>query len=128
MENNPKKIVAGVLIKCIETNRVFLLLRNDKIPTWALMSGTIDDGENIMDGLKREIYEELFHRANDIQFKKIRVEQIPEKNIEFHYYQGLTNKEFIPILDHENLNYGWFDKDNLPSPLYKGLDEKIAKI
>jgi len=128
MELDEKKIVAGVLIKCIETENVFLLFRNDKVPVWALVSGGIDKGENVLDGLKREIYEELFISASVIQFKPVRVEQVPEKNMEFHYYEGFTNSEFKPILDHENLNFGWFHKDKLPSPLFKGLAEKIAKI
>jgi ADP-ribose pyrophosphatase YjhB (NUDIX family) len=128
MELDEKKIVAGVLIKCVKTNNIFLLFRNDKTPVWALVSGGIEKGENVLDGLKREIYEELFIKANKIQFKFVRIEQIPEKNMEFHYYEGLTNNEFKPILDHENLNFGWFPKDKLPTPLFKGLAQKIAAI
>lgn len=119
---------AGVLIKCVKTGNVFLLLRNDKSPKWSLMSGGIDEGEKPIDALKREMYEELFVKANDVLFKYVRTEHIPEKNMDFHYYEGFTNTEFKPILDHENLNFGWFSKDNLPRPLYTGLAEKIEKI
>ncbi len=128
MNNNEKQVVGGVLIKCETTDRVFLLLRNDTTPIWSLMSGGIDYGENIIDGIKREMYEELFIKSNDIIFKKINIEHIPNKNREFHYFEGFTNREFKPILDHENLDYGWFSKDKIPSPLYKGLAEKIANI
>lgn len=128
MELDDKKIVAGVLIKCIKTGNVFLLLRNDRMPSWALVSGGIDKGENILDGLKREIHEELFMNANEIEFKHIGVEHIPAKNMDFHYFEGLTKTEFKPILDHENLNYLWCNLSNLPSPLYKGLKEKIIAI
>lgn len=127
-EEKEIKIVAGALIKCTHTNNVFLLFRNDKNPTWALVSGSIDSGENVLDGLKREIYEELFIKADTIKFKFVRIEHIPEKNREFHYYEAFTNSEFKPILDHENLNFGWFSKDKLPSPLYQGLAQKIAAI
>jgi len=127
MEVN-KNITAGVLIKCSKTDNVFLLLRNDKTPVWALISGGIDNGENVLNGLKREIYEELFIKSDNIKFNLIHIEQIPEKNKEFHYYEGLTDFEFKPILDHENLNWGWFSKNHLPSPLYKGLAEKIKNI
>lgn len=123
-----KKIAAGVLIKCLSTNNVFLLLRNDRTPTWALVSGGIQNHENPIEGLKREIYEELFIKPNILTFKFIRVEYIPEKNMDFHYFEALTNSEFKPILDEENLNWGWFSKDKLPTPLYKGLTEKIANI
>lgn len=129
MDQTPKERQAvGVLIKCVKTGNIFLLLRNDKNPTWALMSGGVDEGESPLEALKREMYEELFVRANDIMFKHVNVEHVPQKNMTFHYFQGFTNSEFKPILDHENLNWGWFSKDRLPSPLYKGLAEKIAEI
>ena len=123
-----KRIVAGVLIKCIKTDNIFLLLRNDEKPSWALVSGTIDKGENVLSGLKRELYEELFINPSSIDFKFVRVENIPEKNIEFHYYEGYVEKEFTPILDEENLDGRWFPINMIPSPLYKGMPEKIEKI
>lgn len=128
IEQQQKRLAAGVLIKCLSTDRVFLLLRNDPTPTWALVSGKIEDGENVLSGLKREIYEELFVNASIIDFKFIRKENIPEKNMEFHYYEGFVDKEFTPILDEENLNGKWFSIDNLPSPLYDGMSSKIEKI
>jgi len=125
---NEKKIVAGVLIKCLSTNNVFLLLRNDKTPIWALVSGGIQNHENPLEGLKREIYEELFIKPNILNFKFIKVEHIPEKNMDFHYYEASCQHEFKPILDEENLNYFWCNLSNLPSPLYKGLEGKIINI
>ena len=41
---------------------------------------------------------------------------------------GFTKSEFIPKLDHENTDYGWFGKDDLPSPLFPTLIDKINKI
>lgn len=121
--------VAGVLIKCLTTNRVLLLLRNDPNPKWALMSGGMDAGEKPIETLEREIREELKIESKGlVQFEFDREEHIPEKNRTFYYYKGFTMSEFIPTLDHENLDYGWFSKDKLPSPLYKGLAEKINRI
>ena len=51
--------VAGTLINCEETNRVLLLLRNDELPTWSLVSGVMENDENAIECLKREIEEEL---------------------------------------------------------------------
>ena len=127
-ESEEEQKVAGVLIKCLKTNRVLLLLRNDKQPKWARMSGGMEEGEHPVETLKREIGEELSIDASIIQFEYDRVEHIPEKNRNFYYYKGFTMSEFKPILDHENLKYGWFSKDKLPTPLYKGLVEKIARI
>jgi len=128
-ESEGEHEVAGVLIKCTETKRVFLLHRNDPNPKWALMSGGMDAGEKPIDTLIREIGEELSINAeNLIRFEYDRKEHIPEKNRTFYYYEGFTKIEFIPTLDHENLAYGWFSKNDLPSPLYQGLKEKIARI
>ena len=126
-EGLEKKIAAGVLIKAKSTDKVLLLLRNDKTPIWSLMSGCIEDGETILAGLKREITEELSISPEKISFKFIGVEKPNDKD-EFHYYQGLTNSEFVPTLDHENLEYKWVDMDDIPEPLYKGLKEKIKKF
>lgn len=128
MENEDKFIVGGALIKCTQTGRVFLVLRNDTVPTWALVSGHIEKGESVLEGLKREIREELSIEPDSVSLKFIRIEQVPEKNIEFHFYEGTTSTEFTPTLDQENKKYDWFSKDELPSPLFKGLAEKIKEI
>jgi len=125
-----KKIMkaAGVLIKSEDTDNVLLLLRNDKTPKWSLVSGELKDGEDPMECLNREIEEELSISSSIVKMKKIDVENIEEKNMIFHYYEGLTSNEFKPKLDKENLDWGWFSKDNLPSPLYDGMTSKINNI
>lgn len=128
-ESQEEQKVAGVLIKCLKTGRVLLLLRNDPNPKWALMSGGMDEGEHPVDTLIREIGEELSINAEGlIQFQYDREEFIPEKNRRFYYYKGFTMSEFVPKLDNENLDYGWFSKEKIPTPLYKGLAEKITRI
>jgi 8-oxo-dGTP pyrophosphatase MutT (NUDIX family) len=126
-EGLEEKIAAGVLIKAKSTNKVLLLLRNDNTPIWSLMSGCIENGETILAGLKREIIEELSISPKKISFKFIGMEK-PNDNLKFHYFQGLTNSEFVPTLDHENLEYKWVDMDDLPEPLYVGLKEKIKNF
>lgn len=125
---------AGVLIKCIETDRILLLLRaeGEHSNRWAMISGGIDKGEEVLAGLKREIREETQINADNpetkIDFKFIKKIVNTNKNSEFYYYQGFTNREFLPKLDHENHDYMWCSKDDLPSPLYPGLIDKINKI
>ncbi len=128
-ESGEEQKVAGVLIKS-NNDTVFLLLRNDPQPKWSLMSGTLEPDEfsEPLKGLKREIVEELKINPNIIRFKDDKVERNEAKNRTFYYYEGFTPKEFIPTLDHENLDYGWFHKDNLPNNLYEGLKEKIDRI
>ncbi len=125
---NPKKFAVGVLIKCTETGRVFLLLRNDKKPVWSVMSGGLNKGESQLECLKREMREELSVDPELVTYKYIHSEYNEGNDLEFYYYQGLTKKEFIPKLDHENIKGEWFAKDEIPSPLFKGMKEKIANI
>lgn len=123
---NNKKIVGGVLVKCMSTDRVLLLLRNDPKPIWSMVTGKIEEDEELLEGLKREFVEELSMSPNLVKFNFIRTEV--DKNVIFNYYEGFCEKEFKPILDYENITYGWFDIDNLPKPLYKGLFDKIKNI
>jgi 8-oxo-dGTP pyrophosphatase MutT (NUDIX family) len=117
---------AGVLIKCLNTDRVFLMLRNDIIPTWSLVSGHIDDGETPLECLNREVVEELSIDPSQITFKKVK--EYVSKNKVFHYYVGFTYDEFKPKLNNENLKCGWFSKNNIPHPLYDKMEEKLKQI
>jgi 8-oxo-dGTP pyrophosphatase MutT (NUDIX family) len=131
MEGTKKRVAAGVLVKCTSTNKVLLLLRNDfgdEPNTWALVSGGVDKGEDILEGLKREVSEEMQIDPNIISYKFIEHINVDEKNMDFYYYEGFTKSEFIPTLDHENLDWGWFDINELPSPLYPNIKSKIDKI
>lgn len=125
---NDKQSASGVLIKCTKTDRIFLLKRNDEKPTWSLMSGMMEDGENPLESLRREIKEELSISSSIIDFNFIDVENDKNGVSTFHYYEGFVDDEFKPTLDHENLDYGWFKKDELPSPLFNGIRSKVENI
>jgi len=132
MEADKKTVSAGVMIKCTKTDNIFLALRSkggDNGETWNLIAGGIEDSdESVLDGLKREIKEELQIDPELIDYKFIRKEFIKEKNMDFHYYEGFTKSEFIPTLDEENLDFGWYGKDELPSPLYPNISKKIKDV
>ena len=119
-------ISAGVLIQAKDIGNFLLLKRsiicNDP-HTWGLLSGGIDKGESVLEGLKREVNEEIQIDPEIIEYQKIH-EENSEYGI-FHYYWGFTTSEFIPKLDEENDAYGWFSKNTLPFPLYPKLKDKI---
>lgn len=124
-----KKIqAAGVLIFCKKTDKVFLLLRNDRTPSWSLVSGTIMDDEDMLLGLHREIIEELSINPEIIEYEYLYTELTPNQKIVFSYYKGYVEEEFTPILDHENLDFGWFNKAEIPNNLFYKLEEKLLAL
>lgn len=131
MESKTKKVAAGVLIKCNKTDKIFLLLRSSGGVggnTWNLLAGGINNGEEVLDGLKREVTEEISINPDKIDFKFVSKEFDEDRNLDFHYYEGYVTNEFKPKLDHENTDFGWFGKDELPSPLFPKLMDKIDEI
>ena len=104
-ESKSKGDAAGVLILCPKTDKVLLLLRSPEGrggSTWNLVAGGIEDGETILEGLKREVTEEMSINPDKIDYNLINKTEIPEDNITFHYYEGFTSSEFIPTLCDEN--------------------------
>lgn len=127
--NKRKKEAVGILIKSEETNRVLLLLRNDKKPTWSLLSGNIDSGETPIQTIRREMLEEISIDYKILtKIKEVGSELNDVDNLIFHYFEGFTLKEFTPKLNNENLKWGWFSLKDLPSPLYNNMLPKIKNI
>lgn len=123
-----RKRHVGVLIKANDSGR-FLLLKRAGIPCkgcFSLLSGGLNPEEEPLEGLKREVSEEVQINPNIIKYIYINKE-ISDK-AEFYYFHGIVKEEFIPKLDFENLAFVWCDKDNLPSPLYPNLELKISKF
>ncbi len=129
-EKKSLKRVAGALIQDEQTGDFLLIKRNDKTPKWAMVTGKIDDDEEPIDALKREMYEELFIKPEEgkVRLNYKGLESYPSQNMELDYFEGFVNGKFTPILDEENLDFGWFSIDKLPSPLIGGVYGKIDKM
>tara|TARA_Y100001937_G_C7021680_1_gene285744 strand:+ start:70 stop:447 length:378 start_codon:yes stop_codon:yes gene_type:complete len=119
----------GVLLVCKETNRFMLLKRSKKSTypkTWTIVSGGIEKGENVLEGIKRELMEETQINSKDIKFEFFEHQNqlIPY----FDFYIGYCDKEHQCKLDHENMDWGWFSMDNLPKPLFPTLYSSLVRI
>lgn len=126
MENNSIKEIecSGALI-CARSSHRFLLLqkRNGKHGgRWGLAGGTHQSGESAFQGLKRELEEELGFLP-EIK-KTIPLEKFVSNDSLFNFstYFCVVENEFIPSLSEEHSAWGWFDVNNLPKPVHKGLD------
>lgn len=123
------KTFSGVLIEAKTTGSVLLLVR--AFPphegAWSLLAGGVEKGEDALEALKREVGEEISINPDIITYSFVRTELTHNGDM-FHYYHGLAPEEFEVTLDDENLDYGWFDKDGLPEPLYPNLEYKVSEL
>jgi 8-oxo-dGTP pyrophosphatase MutT (NUDIX family) len=121
MDDRPL-IGAGALIYCKATHRYLFLLRNGTHSgSWGLVGGKIDAGETVVQGLKREIAEELGGIINDA--KLIPIEKFTSENnhFEYHTYVIKVDEEFAPSLNNEHRGYCWVPLEDYPKPLHPGV-------
>jgi 8-oxo-dGTP diphosphatase len=124
-----KKRYGGVLLIDINSNK-FLLCQRGKNATfansWSLFGGTIEEGEDILDGVKRELLEETGIESNDIIFKLF--EEQYGMGYPYHFFIGFCNGMKVCKLNDENQDWGWFNLENLPKPLFPTLYSSLVRI
>lgn len=113
----------GALVYARSTNRYLFLLRNKTKHSgaWGIVGGKIDSGETVMQGLVREIQEEIGQDYSKGKF--IPLETFTADNRKFVYYTFLISvaEEFVPKLNDEHRGYCWVELDDHPKPLHPGL-------
>jgi 8-oxo-dGTP pyrophosphatase MutT (NUDIX family) len=89
--------------------------------TWGLVGGKINSHENVAEGLKRELTEEIGEFPQII--KQIPLETFTSMDDEFKYHSFIfvVEKEFIPILNAEHSGYAWTEIEKYPKPLHPGI-------
>ena len=116
-------ISAGALIYCRNTHRYLFLLRNGSkhSGSWGLVGGKIEPGETVVEGLNREIAEELGGMIKDAKLIPIEKFTSDTSKFEYHTYIITVDEEFVPILNHEHRGYCWVHLDDYPKPLHPGV-------
>ena len=119
----------GIIIIARDTNRFLVLHRTGDPKTWAALAGGMEDGENPLETIKREIMEEIGINPNMIDgIKEVGKTNTMGPN---HYVMiGFVDREFdIPNLKlDENDDYGWFTDKTLPKPIHPGWDEAFQYV
>lgn len=120
----------GILIVAKDTNKILMLHRvNYPAGTWSALAGGMEDGEDPITTVKREINEEIGIDPSTIE--GIRIVGTSNAMGHLHYVMvGFVEKEFkVPNLKKdENDKYGWFSPNNLPSPLHPGFLKSLEMI
>jgi 8-oxo-dGTP pyrophosphatase MutT (NUDIX family) len=116
-------IGTGALIFCKSTKRYLFLLRNGARHdgSWGLVGGKIEPGETVVEGLTREIAEELGGKIVDAKLIPIEKFTSDSKNFEYHTYQITVDEEFVPVLNSEHRGYCWVHLADHPKPLHPGV-------
>jgi 8-oxo-dGTP pyrophosphatase MutT (NUDIX family) len=115
-------IGAGALIYCRTTHRYLFLLRNGTHSgSWGLVGGKIEQNETVVQGLNREIAEELGGVITDAKLVPIEKFTSDNNHFEYHTYVIKVDEEFVPILNNEHRGYCWVRLDDYPKPLHPGV-------
>jgi len=126
----------GTIFFSTDTKRYLFLLRNKDSHegTWAFVGGKVEYNESAIQGLNREIVEEIGFTPDIL--KHIPIEKFTNKNkhFEYHTFISIVKQEFIPVLNIEHAGYAWVDINGWPKPLHPGvfstfkIDEIMGKI
>ena len=123
MATNTVKSSCGALIFCSRTNRYLFLLRsNGKFSnTWGIVGGKIEIGETVLQGLQREIREELGGEIAGAKFIPIDQYTSEQGNFVYHTFLIKVEEEFVPELNPEHKGYCWVKLADHPKPLHPGV-------
>lgn len=113
----------GALIFCSRTKRFLFLLRSNgkQANKWGIVGGKLENNEDALSGLVREIREELDGEIPGAEFISIE-EYIHQKNhFSYHTFLIKVDEEFVPELNQEHKGYCWVKIEDYPRPLHPGV-------
>lgn len=123
---------AGALIRASSTGRYLFLLRNGiKFNgVWSIPGGKLDRGESVIEGLSRELQEEIDFNIVDGKCIPLETYTSQDQFFVYHTFLIIVNQEFVPNLNHEHRAWSWCSIEDIPRPVHPGLFKtfKIEEI
>lgn len=113
----------GALIFCSKTKRYLFLLRSNgrQANKWGIVGGKVEPNESSLDGLIREIREELGGQIPGAEFISIEEYYHHKNKFSYHTFLIKVDEEFVPELNHEHKGYCWVKLEDYPRPLHPGV-------
>lgn len=116
---------SGILAVNKNTGRVLLVKRSKLCPEpdlWANVGGKMDPDEVDPRVTAIREFKEEVQPDEPYDLSKLPLTVTMEGPVKFYTYLGLFENEFVPVLNEENTEYGWFDFDDLPEKLLPACD------
>lgn len=125
---NPKFEAVGCFCEC--DGKILLLLRQDHKPepnTWGLPGGKLRAGEDIYQGMRRELKEETDLNGEEIKYISKAYSRFPDYDFIYHvFYLVLSELPEIIINKDEHKDFIWVYPDEaLKMDLIENLDKCI---
>lgn len=120
-------ICSGALFYSASTKR-FLFLQRTSAKTksqWGIVGGTHRDTESIIEGLKREVVEEIGCLPEYKKIIPLELFTSNDEKFQFNTYVICVDNEFIPTLNTEHSSYAWCAYNCWPMPLHSGLKNTL---
>ncbi len=119
----------GIIIIAKDTDRIFMLHRVNYPIAWSGLVGGMENNEKPLQTIRREIREEIGLNPKIVQdIRELGISNSMGHN--HHVMVGFVDTEFkVPnLLIEENDDYGWFNENNLPSPLHPGFMKSLDMV
>ena len=120
----------NVVAAIIKKNNKFLIAKRNRNKhlglKWEFPGGKVEDDENFLEALKREIKEEL--NIEIYVHKKVAKESYKDSkiNVILHYYLCTHKKGIIKLNEHEDM--AWIEKKNLIKYDFAEGDKEILTL
>jgi len=124
-----RKLYGGVLLIDINSNSFLLGQRSKGVSfanSWSLFGGKIEEGEDILEGVKRELFEETKITPKNVIFKLFEIQN--DMGYPYYFYLGFCNGKLKCQINEETQDWGWFTIENLPKPLFPTLYSSLVRI
>jgi len=118
----------GALFIAQDTGRILLALRSSRQShplEFSLFGGKVNSDETLIEGLERELHEELGQLPHIVKTIPIDVFKSKDNNFEYYSMLVVTPCEFIPILNSENSGYVWVLPGEWPKMIHPGAKSML---